>query len=146
MRGRHETEPSATRRPIHFWAKPVEVGSRVPSPERASWGRQSHESKLVPYRLILSIAALTAAVLAPPAQAGIGPQVTHFTLSNGLEVVVIPDHRAPVVTHMVWYKVGSADETPRQVGAAPLPPQPPFHGTGQNPPCRPSLRPPRPPP
>ncbi|HXL47927.1 MAG TPA: insulinase family protein, partial [Xanthobacteraceae bacterium] len=50
-------------------------------------------------------------MLAPPAQAGIGPQVTHFTLSNGLEVVVIPDHRAPVVTHMVWYKVGSADET-----------------------------------
>ena len=38
------------------------------------------------------------------------PQISHFTLSNGLEVVVIPDHRAPVVTHMLWYKVGSADE------------------------------------
>ena len=33
-----------------------------------------------------------------------------FKLSNGLDVVVIPDHRAPVVTHMVWYKVGAADE------------------------------------
>lgn len=33
-----------------------------------------------------------------------------FTLENGMEVVVLPDHRAPVVTHMVWYKAGSADE------------------------------------
>ncbi|MDE0809516.1 MAG: insulinase family protein, partial [Alphaproteobacteria bacterium] len=34
----------------------------------------------------------------------------HFTLENGLEVVVVSDHRAPVVTHMVWYRVGAADE------------------------------------
>jgi zinc protease len=33
-----------------------------------------------------------------------------FTLRNGLEVVVITDRRAPVVTHMVWYRVGAADE------------------------------------
>jgi zinc protease len=33
-----------------------------------------------------------------------------FTLSNGLQVVVIPNHRAPVVTHMLWVKVGAADE------------------------------------
>ena len=33
-----------------------------------------------------------------------------FTLSNGLQVVVITDRRAPVVTHMVWYRVGAADE------------------------------------
>lgn len=33
-----------------------------------------------------------------------------FTLSNGLQVVVIPNHRAPIVTHMMWYKAGSADE------------------------------------
>ena len=31
-------------------------------------------------------------------------------LKNGMQIVVIPNHRAPVVTHMVWYKVGSADE------------------------------------
>lgn len=35
---------------------------------------------------------------------------SNFVLDNGLEIVVIPDHRAPVVTHMVWYKAGSADE------------------------------------
>lgn len=33
-----------------------------------------------------------------------------FTLKNGLQVVVVPNHRAPVVTHMLWYKVGAADE------------------------------------
>lgn len=39
-----------------------------------------------------------------------GLQVESFTLENGMEVVVIPDQRAPIVTHMVWYRVGSADE------------------------------------
>ncbi len=42
----------------------------------------------------------------------------HFTLSNGMEVVVIPNHRAPVVTHMIWYKVGAADEKPGLSGMA----------------------------
>jgi zinc protease len=42
----------------------------------------------------------------------------HFTLENGLEVVVVSDHRAPVVTHMVWYRVGAADEPPGKSGIA----------------------------
>ena len=41
-----------------------------------------------------------------------------FDLKNGLKVVVVEDHRAPVVTHMVWYKVGSADEPVGQSGIA----------------------------
>ncbi|MEH6402234.1 MAG: pitrilysin family protein [Sneathiella sp.] len=41
-----------------------------------------------------------------------------LTLENGLEVVVIEDHRAPVVTHMVWYKIGSADEPSGKSGIA----------------------------
>ena len=50
-----------------------------------------------------------------------GADVADFTLANRkLEVVVIPDHRTPVVTHMVWYKVGSADETPRPLGPLPI--------------------------
>ncbi|MBC7154236.1 MAG: insulinase family protein [Rhodobacteraceae bacterium] len=44
--------------------------------------------------------------------------VTTFTLENGLEAVVIEDHRAPVVVHMVWYKVGAADEAPGKSGIA----------------------------
>jgi zinc protease len=41
-----------------------------------------------------------------------------FDLSNGLKVVVLPDHRAPVVTHMLWYRVGSADEVKGKSGLA----------------------------
>ncbi len=41
-----------------------------------------------------------------------------FTLENGLDIVVIPNHRAPVVTHMVWYKTGAADELPGKSGIA----------------------------
>lgn len=41
-----------------------------------------------------------------------------FALANGMNVLVIPDHRAPVVTHMVWYSVGAADETPGKTGLA----------------------------
>ncbi len=55
----------------------------------------------------LGAAALAAAVAVP---ALAEPPVTTFGLDNGMEVVVIEDHRAPVVTHMVWYRVGSADE------------------------------------
>lgn len=41
-----------------------------------------------------------------------------FTLENGLQIVVIPNHRAPVITHMVWYKVGAADEVTGKSGIA----------------------------
>ena len=47
-----------------------------------------------------------------------GPEVTSFFLDNGLQVVVIPDRRAPVVTHMIWYRAGSADEPPGKSGIA----------------------------
>ena len=45
-------------------------------------------------------------------------EVTTYTLDNGMEVVVIEDHRAPVVVHMVWYKIGSADEPVGSSGVA----------------------------
>ncbi|WP_343036071.1 pitrilysin family protein [Hongsoonwoonella zoysiae] len=48
----------------------------------------------------------------------VGGEIATFTLENGMEAVVIPDRRAPVVTHMVWYKVGSADEAPGKSGIA----------------------------
>ncbi len=41
-----------------------------------------------------------------------------FRLANGMQVVVVPNHRIPVVTHMVWYKVGSADEPAGKSGIA----------------------------
>ena len=54
-------------------------------------------------------------LLAMPA---IAEEVTTFTLDNGMDVVVIEDHRAPVVVHMVWYRRGSADEPLGQSGVA----------------------------
>ncbi|MCR9110450.1 pitrilysin family protein [Marivita sp. XM-24bin2] len=45
-------------------------------------------------------------------------QVTTFQLENGMDVVVIEDHRAPAVVHMVWYRAGSADEQPGVSGVA----------------------------
>lgn len=64
-------------------------------------------------RLLSPIVAWLA--LALPLQA---LDVTDFSLENGLQVVVIPDHRAPVVVHMVWYRTGSADEPPGKSGIA----------------------------
>ena len=69
-----------------------------------------------------SLALLVATAVALPAVAEPTRQnatdVANFTLDNGMEVVVIPDHRAPVVTHMVWYKIGSADEPAGKSGIA----------------------------
>jgi zinc protease len=45
-------------------------------------------------------------------------EVTTFTLDNGMDVVVLEDHRAPVAVNMVWYRVGSADEPPGKSGIA----------------------------
>jgi zinc protease len=62
-----------------------------------------------------------------------GPQISDFKLANGLELVVIPDHRAPVVTHMIWYKVGAADETPGKSGLAHFLEHLMFKGTAKHP-------------
>ena len=59
---------------------------------------------------------LTTALKSPPVAAA--TQAAHFTLANGMLVVVIPDHRAPVVTHMVWYRTGAADEPAGTSGIA----------------------------
>ncbi len=47
-----------------------------------------------------------------------GPSIQNGRLDNGLEIVVIPDHRAPVVTHMIWYRNGSADDPIGKSGIA----------------------------
>jgi zinc protease len=55
-------------------------------------------------------------VASASAEAAWAPET--FQLSSGMQVVVLPDHRAPVVTHMIWYKVGSADEVKGKSGLA----------------------------
>ena len=55
---------------------------------------------------------------ATPSLAEMPPGISHFTLDNGMEAVVIEDHRAPVVVQMVWYRIGSADEVAGKTGLA----------------------------
>jgi zinc protease len=63
-------------------------------------------------------AAIALLVMATPAFAEPLPRPETFTLRNGMQVVVITDRRAPVVTHMVWYRVGAADEARGESGVA----------------------------
>jgi zinc protease len=91
------------------------------------------------HRLAVSLLAALFSTLALSAS-GVRAQTTvtserpaTFTLGNGLQVVVIPDHRTPVVTQMVWYKVGSADETPGKSGLAHFLEHLMFKGTAKHP-------------
>jgi zinc protease len=74
-------------------------------------------------RFGLRVAGPVLALLAVPISAfaeitHFDEQVSTFDLDNGMEVVVIEDHRAPVVVHMMWYRAGSADEQPGVSGVA----------------------------
>src|SRR6185503_140757 len=70
---------------------------------------------------------------AQPAQKS-GPKASQFELSNGLKILVIEDHRAPVVTHMLWFRVGGTDDPPGLSGAAHLFEHLMFKGTKNVPP------------
>src|ERR1700744_3658391 len=86
-------------------------------------------------RLVAALfAALVFSITGASAQATFtsAPPAT-FTLTNGLQAVVIKDHRTPVVTQMVWYKVGSADETPGKSGLAHFLEHLMFKGTSKHP-------------
>jgi zinc protease len=81
------------------------------------WANRSE----LPMRLCLLV--LAASLLAPPslfAEEAPVPDdgISTFELENGLQGIVIEDHRAPVVTHMVWYKIGAADDPPGLSGLA----------------------------
>ncbi len=80
---------------------------------------------------LFSIIAFTAAASAQTTFTSEPP--ASFTLPNGLQVVVIQDHRTPVVTQMIWYKMGSADETPGRSGLAHFLEHLMFKGTEKHP-------------
>ncbi len=94
---------------------------RWPSPD---WPDRLHEEVLAlsgqaVFAVVAALAAALATIgLVPGPARALNVDVSHFTLENGLQVVVIPDRRAPVVTHMVWYRVGSADEPQGKAGIA----------------------------
>ncbi len=87
------------------------------------------------HRIVLSlIAILFAATSIYANESDPKPDITEFTLDNGLRLVVIPDRRAPVVTHMAWYKVGSADDPQGSSGLAHFFEHLMFKGTSNYPP------------
>ena len=57
-------------------------------------------------------------------------RVETFTLANGLQVVVLPSSRAPIVNHLLVYKVGGADEVFGKTGIAHFLEHMMFKGTG----------------
>src|SRR5918996_2447670 len=66
---------------------------------------------------------LTALLLAASpslAQTTLQVPYTHFTLANGLNVILHEDHSVPLVSVNVWYHVGSANERPGRTGFAHL--------------------------
>lgn len=84
-------------------------------------------------RAAAALVALLAATVAINAQSAPTQRPATFTLGNGLQVVVITDRRTPVVTQMIWYKVGSADETPGKSGLAHFLEHLMFKGTAAHP-------------
>ncbi|MBR1126269.1 insulinase family protein [Bradyrhizobium lablabi] len=91
----------------------------------------SHRFAAFAFAALLSTFAGAAGVSAQTSASTTQP--ASFTLDNGLQVVVIPDHRTPVVTQMIWYKVGSADETPGKSGLAHFLEHLMFKGTEKHP-------------
>jgi zinc protease len=92
--------------------------------------------KAVPTMLIRAFLILGLCILltVPRARdAAAAAAVTQFSLANGMTVVVIPDRRTPVVTHMLWYRVGAADEPPGKSGIAHFLEHLMFKGTAKNP-------------
>lgn len=69
-----------------------------------------------------ALLAMTVAVILTPLvslqAARAASRASEFYLANGMQVVVVPDTRAPVVTHVVWYRVGGADNVLGQSGLA----------------------------
>ena len=74
------------------------------------------------------------AVVLPTSAAAQRFDVESFTLANGLQVVVLPNHRVPAVTQMVWYKTGAADDPRGKSGIAHFLEHLMFKGTRANPP------------
>ena len=81
-------------------------------------------------RAVLFVALLVAGVSSAAAQTTLQIPYTHFTLPNGLNVILHEDHSVPLVTVNVWYHVGSANERPGRTGFAHLFEHLMFMGSG----------------
>ena len=113
------------------WADSRRTESARAKPQAELRGDVSNSRRPIRWVLSLFLAGLVLqAALSEDAQARVfDPEV--FTLDNGLTVVVVTNRRAPIVTHMIWYKVGAADEAPGESGLAHFLEHLMFKGTEQ---------------
>src|ERR1700721_2327561 len=102
-------------------------------------GTGARQVIMPPHRFAVPLfAALLAALAISPNRVRAQTTVTSeppasFNLGNGLKVGVIPAHRAPVATPMIWYKGGSAAESPGKSGLAHFLEHLMFKGTSKHP-------------
>src|SRR5688572_32986245 len=75
----------------------------------------THRSSFRQAAILAAAAFFLISGFSSPASAA---KATQFTLANGMQAVVVEDHRAPVVTHMVWYRTGGVDDPPGLSGIA----------------------------
>ncbi|HKQ44148.1 MAG TPA: pitrilysin family protein [Rhizomicrobium sp.] len=90
----------------------------------------------IPASAQISDTAANRAKLSQPAPVNprqTGNNTFQFALANGMQVLVIPDHRAPVVTQMLWFRVGAVDDPPGISGLAHFFEHMMFRGTKTNP-------------
>ncbi|HSC17897.1 MAG TPA: pitrilysin family protein [Rhizomicrobium sp.] len=80
-----------------------------------------------------ALAAAVFALCASAAPKQDTPKAFQFALQNGMQVLVVPDHRAPVITQMLWYRVGAVDDPPGIGGLAHFFEHMMFRGTKANP-------------
>jgi zinc protease len=81
-------------------------------------------------KILFRLALLSALCLAlAGAAAPAAEDVLEATLDNGLRVLLLQDHRSPLVSFQVWYRVGSRNERPGATGLAHLLEHMMFKGT-----------------
>ena len=92
-------------------------------------------SMLVFRRHALAIILLFTSVVASVAESQNQPNslaIETARLANGMEIIIVPDHRSQVVTHMVWFRVGSIDDPEGKSGIAHFFEHLMFRGTKTN--------------
>ena len=88
--------------------------------------------RLVLLLLLALVAAGSPGTAAEPPRAA--ARVLAVTLDNGLRVLLLEDHRSPIVSLQLWYRVGSRNEARGATGIAHFLEHLMFRGTPTNPP------------
>ena len=118
-------DPLASRMPLSTPARLPYVARRRPVPDM----RRLFGSLPVRLQSIARLVAGSVALVSSAAVAAPDFQVDTATLSNGMEIAVVSDHRAPIVSQLLYYRAGSADEHDGNRGIAHILEHMMFQGT-----------------